>query len=132
MKRYVYRLCCFILLVTAVSAAWGQTTPTSTLTATCTAPCNAPATITLSATTTVASGRAVSKVEFYDGATLLSADTTSPYSITRTAVVGTAAVISPRQLCHGSYPHLRLVELPLANSAETCSHDTKIGSRSCG
>ena len=86
--RRAYRLCCFIFFLSAVNAAWGQAAPTATLTATCTAPCNAPATITLTATTTVASGRAVSKVEFYDGATLLAADTTSPYSSTRTAVVG--------------------------------------------
>ena len=88
MIRRAYRLCSLIFFLSAVVAAWGQAAPTATLTATCTAPCNAPATITLSATTTVASGRAVSKVEFYDGATLLATDTASPYSSTRTAVVG--------------------------------------------
>ena len=88
MIRRVYRLVALLLLICGGGVAWGQAAPAASLTATCTAPCNAPATITLSATTTVASGRSVSKVEFYDGATLLATDTTSPYSSTRTAVIG--------------------------------------------
>lgn len=62
--------------------------PTASLTATCTAPCNAPAAVSLSAATTVAAGRAVSKVEFYDGATKVGTDTTSPYSLALTGVIG--------------------------------------------
>ena len=88
MIRRVHRLVALSLMIFGGGVVWGQTTPTVSLTATCTAPCNAPATITLSATATVAAGRTVSKVEFYDGATLLATDTTSPYSSTRTAVVG--------------------------------------------
>ena len=53
------------------------TTPTIALTAP-TTPLAAPASVTLSATTT----GALSQVEFYNGATLLSTDTTAPYAYT--------------------------------------------------
>jgi hypothetical protein len=56
------------------------------LTAACTTPCNAPATVTLTALPANIVGT-VSKVEFYDGATLLNTDTTSPYSFAATSVV---------------------------------------------
>lgn len=65
-----------------------QTAPTAALTATCTAPCNQPAAISLTATTTVASGRSISKVEFYDGTTLVGTDTTSPHSVSLMSVAG--------------------------------------------
>ena len=76
------------LMLLLYGVAGAQTAPTVTLSGTCTAPCNAPAAITLSAITAVASGRTVSKVEFYEGTVLLATDTTSPYSSARTAVAG--------------------------------------------
>jgi hypothetical protein len=47
---------------------------------------NAPAAITLTANATDSDGT-ISKVDFYDGATLLGTDTTSPYSLALTGVV---------------------------------------------
>ena len=68
--------------ITVVSAP-----PSVALTAACTAPCNAPAAVTLTAVPANIVGM-VSKVEFYDGVTLLNTDTTSPYSF---AVASVAA-----------------------------------------
>ena len=59
--------------------------PSIALTAACTAPCNAPAAIALTAIPTSIVGT-ISKVEFYDGATLLNTDTTSPYSFAANSV----------------------------------------------
>jgi Bacterial Ig domain len=55
------------------------------LTASCTAPCNAPASVTVTAVLSNITA-SVSKVEFYDGATLLSSDTASPYSFAANSV----------------------------------------------
>jgi hypothetical protein len=84
----IIRLVAAAAFLLANSQVFAQTAPMVALTATCTAPCNQTATVTLTATATAASGRQISKVEFYDGATLLVADTTSPYSSTRTGVTG--------------------------------------------
>jgi len=46
----------------------------------------APATITFSANATAGTGRTVSKVEFYNGTTLLNSDTSAPYSYSWTPV----------------------------------------------
>ena len=59
--------------------------PSVSLTAACTSPCNAPAAVTLTAVPTNIVGT-ISKVEFYDGATLLNTDTTSPYSFAAASV----------------------------------------------
>ena len=59
--------------------------PSITLTAACTAPCNAPAAVTLTAVRASIVGT-ISKVEFYDGATLLNNYTTSSYSFAATLV----------------------------------------------
>jgi RHS repeat-associated protein len=68
------------LLLGIASSAFAQVSVTMT------APANgatftAPATITLSATATPPTGYTISKVDFYQGTTLIGTDTTSPYSI---------------------------------------------------
>jgi hypothetical protein len=80
--------------------------PTVSLTAACSAsPCNAPASITLSATAaTVASGRTISKVEFYDGATFVGSDATSPYSLALTNVAGGAHSYTAKAIDSGTTP----------------------------
>ena len=59
--------------------------PSVALTAACTAPCNAPAAVALTAVPANIVGT-ISKVEFYDGTTLLNTDTTNPYSFALTSV----------------------------------------------
>jgi hypothetical protein len=75
---------------TATSAAKAitVTAPSASLslTAACTAPCNAPGTVALTANAANIPGT-VSKVEFYDGTTLLNTDTASPYAFTASSVV---------------------------------------------
>lgn len=70
----------------------GSTNPSPTVTfATPTVSGTAPATVTLSATAT--DDGSISKVEFYNGTTLLNTDTTSPYSYSWTSVAaGTYSV----------------------------------------
>jgi hypothetical protein len=69
----------------AQSVTVSASAPTVTLSVTCAAPCNAPATVTLTAVPANIVGT-VSKVEFYDGATLLNTDTTGPYSFAAASV----------------------------------------------
>jgi hypothetical protein len=82
--------------LTTTSAAQAITVavaaPTVSLTATCSAtPCNAPAAVNLSATAaTVAAGRTILRVEFYDGATKVGEDLTAPYTLAVTNVTGGA------------------------------------------
>jgi len=64
--------------------ASGNTAPTITL-ATPTVSGNAPATVSLSATAADANGSVI-KVEFFNGATLLNTDLSSPYSFSWTNV----------------------------------------------
>ena len=59
--------------------------PSATLSASCTAPCTAPATVQLAVAPSNIGGT-ISKVEFYDGTTLLGADTTSPYALSVASV----------------------------------------------
>jgi hypothetical protein len=70
---------------TAKSITVAANAPSMSLGASCTAPCNAPATVTFTATPANMTGT-VSKVEFYDGTTLLNTDTASPYAFTATSV----------------------------------------------
>ena len=69
-------------LLFGLFSALAQAAPTVSLSA----PANAaqylsPATLTVSASATPSSGTTISKVEFYQGATLIGTDTTKPYSI---------------------------------------------------
>ncbi len=71
---------------TAIGSGTGNRAPTATLSS----PSNgatftAPATVTLSATASDSDGT-ISKVEFYNGSTLLNTDTTSPYSYSWSSV----------------------------------------------
>ncbi|WP_139922586.1 Ig-like domain-containing protein [Hymenobacter sp. DG01] len=70
---------------TSCAAAPANVAPTVTLTAPTSATFTAPATLTLTATAADADG-SVSKVEFYQGTTLLGSDATAPYSFTWTGV----------------------------------------------
>jgi hypothetical protein len=127
-----YRFFCLVVLLSA-GAAWGQTAPTSTLTATCAAPCNAPASITLSASTTVASGRTVSKVEFYDGTTLLATDTSAPYSSARANVTGGSHSFTAKVYDSGT-PQLSVTsaaKVVAVNSAPTVTLATACGASPC-
>ena len=79
-------------LTTLTNALMSKYALANAPTATLTAPLNgaqytAPATITLTATASV-SGGTISKVEFYNGTTLLGTSTSSPYSYTWTNVAG--------------------------------------------
>jgi hypothetical protein len=98
------RLCVLASACAALSSAFvvAQAPPAVTLTATCTAPCNQPATILLSASAAAASGRQISRVEFYEGATLLATDMTSPFASTRTAVAGGSHSFTAKAYDNGS------------------------------
>lgn len=59
--------------------------PTISIVAACVAPCNGPATVNLAATPADSDG-AIAKVEFYDGATLLTTKTAAPWTFAHTSV----------------------------------------------
>ena len=94
-----------------VTVTTGAVTPP---TASITAPANgatfvAPATIPIAATATAGSGATISKVEFFNGTTLLGTDTTSPYSFTWSNVAAgsyslTAKVTDSQGLTASSAP----------------------------
>jgi hypothetical protein len=82
----------------AVSVTVGTAVPSSV---TLTAPTNgatytAPATIDLAANATAGTGRTISKVEFYQGATLLGTDATSPYSYSWTGAAAGSYVLTAK------------------------------------
>jgi chitinase len=68
------------VLLSAISSAWAQVTVTLTA-PTSGATYTAPAAVTVSANATPPSGYTISKVEFFQGTTLIGTDTNSPYSI---------------------------------------------------
>ncbi len=118
----------------AITVVVPVTPPTVTLTASCTAPCNAPATVTLSATATVASGRTVSKVEFYEGVTLLATDTTAPYSSARTSVIGGTHTYTAKVYDNAATP-LTATSTAIAvavNTAPTVSLTATCNASPCG
>lgn len=56
----------------------------------------APATVSLAATAVAGAGRTVSKVEFYNGTTLLNSDSAAPYAYSWTGVVAGTYTITAR------------------------------------
>ncbi len=79
-----------------VNAAAGNQLPTVTLTAPATGSVyTAPATVSITATASDADG-SINKVEFYNGATLLSSDASSPYSYSWTSVAAGTYTITAK------------------------------------
>jgi len=105
----------------------GAAVPTLALTASCTAPCNAPASVALTATASNITGT-ISKVEFYDGATLLNSDTTSPYAFTATSVAAATHPYSAKVYVTGNTvavatsatQNVRVNALPTVTLAASC------------
>lgn len=105
----------------------GAAVPTLALAASCTAPCNAPASVALTATASNITGT-VSKVEFYDGATLLNSDTTSPYAFTATSVAAATHAYSAKVYVTGNTvavatsatQNVRVNALPTVTLAASC------------
>ena len=85
---------------TVTVAATTTTTTNKAPTVSLTSPANgsqfkAPATVTLTATASDSDGT-ISKVEFYNGSTLVATDTTSPYSVTFTGVAAGTYTVKAR------------------------------------
>lgn len=117
----------------AITVVAASSLPTVALVAACTNPGNAPATVTLTATTTVATGRAVSKVEFYDGAALLVTDTTSPYTTTRMGVTGGAHPFTAKVYDNAATPLTAtstIISIPV-NTAPTITLTATCGASPC-
>ena len=89
-----------LILAVAHPAAWAGKATNPPPTVALTAPLNdatytAPATITLSATASDSNG-SITKVEFFQGATLIGTRTTAPYSVTWSNVAGGAYTLTAK------------------------------------
>ena len=82
---------------------------------------SAPATITINAIATDANGT-ITKVDFYNGTTLIGTDNTSPYSFTWTNVIGTNVIYAKATDNQGAIT----TSLPVAISTPCTFTDTKI------
>ena len=111
MSNYSYlplaRVLVLILaLAWAQATAWAGSTPNPPPTVSLTAPLNgatytAPATLTLSATASDSNGGSITKVEFYQGATLIGTRTTAPYSVTWSNVAGGTYTLTAKATDNG-------------------------------
>lgn len=104
MSNYSY-LPLALILTWAHPAAWAGSTPNTPPTVSLTAPLNgatytAPATITLSATASDSNG-SITKVEFYQGTTLIGTRTAAPYSVTWSNVAGGTYTLTAKATDNG-------------------------------